>query len=1068
MRCRTCVGGDRSALRSCYLFGTRLFRSHASRFGAALMLGLVAMLATASPANAQTTSTWNNLTSSTWSTAGNWTPSGVPSGTAVTVDFSTLHMTAAITVTVATDTVNIAKFGDQDSAFAWTLTGTTLTLGGTTPTIDVNNQSATITSILAGSAGFTLNGPGTLILNNASNTITGTITINSGTLQAGLANTIGPAATPDSLSFTGGQFVTNGLAEAIGGLSGTGTVANNLQTTASTLTIGAGNSSPAAFTGVLENTFGVTTGTLGITKTGTGTLTLGGTSIYTGTTTVNNGTLTASAANAFSPFSAVSVSTSTGIVALGGFSQIIGSLTGVASSSVTNNSNTAATLTVGFDNTSPTFSGIISNTTAANTGKLSLVKIGTGTETLAAGTGTGKETYTGGTTVTGGTLIVNLAALTTPTNLINGNTALTIGSATFNVAGQASASASQGFNSGLTIAGGALSTVTVVGTSTLVDFEQITRNTGATLDISGTANAFTGTINTNGTATTLGGWATVAGTDWAVVSGTINGAGSNNIVGLSTLTGYTSDTWGSGNDVTVTLATNTTAALPANSLRFNANQASVVTLSSTSAGSPNVIASGGILVTSTVATAGSSITGGFLSSGNTTDLIVQQFSGQTFTISSAIVDNGGPIGLTKSGTGTLVVNGANTFSGQTTINAGVLSIPSDASGALASVSAPLGRSATISINGGTLLTSLPMVLNANRSINVGPVVGAGNGTIAVTGGTQTVYNGLITINAPLDGVIFGSSSGTGILYLGGQSTYGGPGIYNGPTTVAFGQIAAAATNVWSPNSAYTNTSATAGGMVLNGFSQSIGAVSGTGTLTNNSNNGATLTVGNLNLQLPATYSGVISNDITIPSTGVGLLSLTKIGTGNQILSSTGNTYSGPTTINNGSLIAGAAGILSASTTLGSFMTVNSPGAFVLNGNSEGLWGLSGSGTVTNNSNTAATLFLGSNTSSTANTYPVDFATTFSGVLTNTTGVGFAALNVTKIKREFYRGSLRRKYIWRSDDDHQRRHPGRICQHAPAGNGVDEQRLVVPQWLQPRRRVDRRNHGQHGQHRIFHL
>ena len=74
---------------------------------------------------------------------------------------------------------------------------------------------------------------------------------------------------------------------------------------------------------------------------------------------------------------------------LNGFNQTIGSLAGVGNVTLG-----SATLTTGNDNTSTTFSGVISGTGG-------LVKIGAGTLTL-----TGANTYIGPTIVSGGMLQV--------------------------------------------------------------------------------------------------------------------------------------------------------------------------------------------------------------------------------------------------------------------------------------------------------------------------------------------------------------------------------------------------------------------------------------------------------------------------------------------------------------------------------------------------------------------------------------------------------------------------------------------------------------------------------------
>jgi autotransporter-associated beta strand protein len=105
---------------------------------------------------------------------------------------------------------------------------------------------------------------------------------------------------------------------------------------------------------------------------------------------VSAGILQAGSATAFSPSSAFTVNAQ---LDLNGFSNTIGSLAG--NGIVTNNGNTLATLTIGNDNTSTTFSESLQN--GVNT--LGLTKVGTGTLTL-----TSANSYAGGTIINGGTL----------------------------------------------------------------------------------------------------------------------------------------------------------------------------------------------------------------------------------------------------------------------------------------------------------------------------------------------------------------------------------------------------------------------------------------------------------------------------------------------------------------------------------------------------------------------------------------------------------------------------------------------------------------------------------------
>jgi len=129
-------------------------------------------------------------------------------------------------------------------------------------------------------------------------------------------------------------------------------------------------------------------------KYGAGILVLGGNNLYTGTTTVQAGTLQAGVATfAFGANSAVTMADVIGaLLDITGYNTTIGSLAGGGTTGG-NVELGAATLTLGGDGTSTTYSGVINGAGGG------LIKTGAGTQVLG-----GSSSYTGTTVVTGGTL----------------------------------------------------------------------------------------------------------------------------------------------------------------------------------------------------------------------------------------------------------------------------------------------------------------------------------------------------------------------------------------------------------------------------------------------------------------------------------------------------------------------------------------------------------------------------------------------------------------------------------------------------------------------------------------
>lgn len=153
-------------------------------------------------------------------------------------------------------------------------------------------------------------------------------------------------------------------------------------------------------------------------------------------------------------------------------------------------------------------------------------------------------------------------------------------------------------------------------------------------------------------------------------------------------------------------------------------------------------------------------------------------SPNTFTPQITNTSGTGLTGLTVRG-GTWVVSGANTYTGNTTINFGAkLSINSDAN---------LGNATGVGkfTIAGTLICTDDITLNTARGIYAGSATAAGNAIIEVADGKNVSHDGVISNN--LGGSAVGADSltksGLGTLTLGAANTY------SGTTTISAGTLA---------------------------------------------------------------------------------------------------------------------------------------------------------------------------------------------------------------------------------------------------------------------------------------
>ncbi|HEY1378783.1 MAG TPA: autotransporter-associated beta strand repeat-containing protein [Gemmataceae bacterium] len=628
-----------------------------------------------------------------------------------------------------------------------------VTIGGAGGQIRVDSG-ATVTwsGALSGTGLFNKAGPGTLVLTADDSGFTGTTQIgNGGVLRLGNANALAGSTLSNGPS---GTLDFNGLAAAaLGGLSGSGTL--SFGTTA--LTVG-GNNASTTFSGVLS-------GTGSLTKVGTGTLTLtANNSAYTADVTVNAGVLKIAAGGGLAG-SAVTVNVNGGLD-LGGFAAQ--TLAGLAGTGNINLGGTA--LTVGGNNASTTYSGLLSGTG-------SLTKVGTGTLTLS----NTSNSYSGGTTVTGG--VLSIAGDGTLGSTSGG---LTLNGGTLKITGPASGGALSGSRSViLGASGGTIDTsalhVTAIpsvmsGTGPLTLAAQgNTSDTGETsfdkLVLSG-ANTFTGTVTiTSGlvdAASNFGNPANaiaIAGVGGFVATNnislgrtiTLSGTGDRifRVYDIATLTvgGVIS---GSGNlrktddGVLVLTGANTYTG------------GTVVARSTLRAGAANTLPPGTAVTLGNVggvtldlngfSQAIGSLAGGGSAGGNVT------LGGGTLTVGT---DNSstsfagtlsGTAGstLAKAGTGALTLTGAGSSIGVLNINAGSLAANGGSIALTNTSSWPLivgtpTTAATMSVSGGTTV-SVP-----STASNIGVIVDGPTGTTVTISGTGSSMNSgsfaLVAVNS---------------------------------------------------------------------------------------------------------------------------------------------------------------------------------------------------------------------------------------------------------------------------------------------------------------------------------
>lgn len=723
--------------------------------------------------------TWTSTTTGPWSATGNWSGGTVADGAGFTANFSTIDVpVAGVTVNLdSARTIGNLVFGDTNTGTAgsWVLANNgnaanilTLDVASGSSTITVNSlgagstNTATISAVLAGNDGITKDGAGVLVLSGA-NTFTGGLNITGGTVNIG-------GNVDSALGFTGGTVsLSNGA---------------TLRTTTDSGTTGAGRSLVIGTGGgrLLADGFSPRTFAFGIQ--GSGVLTLqsasavvrlnGNNTGFTGTYQLS-GSVSFDTANAApSAANSILINNNGGLVAINS-STAYATAQAWLNSGLIDAASTGGILLTGINNSENVdltgYSGLfLGSSNLLNLGAPNIVNY-SGTITPA------DSTYRLGAGGTGSTLNLNTAnQLTGARNLVVGNG--TIGAAvllsmannytggtTVNSGAQLNIANSGSLGSGAVsvLSGGALRLqggVTVANALTLASAPATTTLGG--LHSNNGANTYSGNItlssasriaaaNTAGSSLTISGnialganalsllagsTAAFAGGDIAL-TGDISGTGSVNksdATGTLTLSGNNSYS-GNTNISSGMVAIGSASALGngAGTVAFNGGNGLTAGIRSTD-GTARTISnafsiSGGNATNTYVFGATSGGTGNltFTSTGTTSlGTVVRTFQVNNRTqFNGAFSGAGG--GIAKTGSGTLILGGTNTYTGATNVNAGTLLI----NGSLAAGSAVTVASGA-SLGGGGII---------NGAVTVNGSLTPGNSVGTLTVANDVTWNG---------------------------------------------------------------------------------------------------------------------------------------------------------------------------------------------------------------------------------------------------------------------------------------------------------------------------------------
>jgi fibronectin-binding autotransporter adhesin len=357
--------------------------------------------------------------------------------------------------------------------------------------------------------------------------------------------------------------------------------------------------------------------------------------------------------------------------------------------------------------------------------------------------------------------------------------------------------------------------------------------------------------------------------------------------------------------------------------------------------------SGGTLQLGNGGTGGTISTGSAISVGtgatfsvNQSDTVTQgtDFSG------SAISGNGG---FTQAGSGTTILNAANTYAGATNVTGGTLQLGNGgANGSLAT-------SSTINVAAGATFR-----VNQNDAVFQGTdfsgsaITGAGNFTQAGTGTTvltaANTYSGATNITAGT--LQLGAGGASGSLSASGTINIGSAGTLrisrNNTVTQGVDFSSSAITGAGNLELAGTGVTVLT---AANSYSGATNINSGVLQLGNGGTTGSLATTGTINIASGATFvvnqSDLVTQGVDFSSSAItGLGGFTQAGTGTTVLTAA-NTYTGDTTVLAGNLVINGS-LTSSNINVSTGATLSGDGAFFGDTTIDGT--LTGSGTYNGN------------------------------------------------------------------------------------------------------------------------